>query len=367
MRKKGIWVVLLSMLLNVSTVTGFAVTELVDSSSSTKESTVISNEVSETTTTTSITDILESIGTDESATQSTTEEPQIWVGENTPDSQSDVQQVDELNENEITRIKNLYERAISEGKVNRNMYSFNSFQTNYVFGKETYNQTKDIVGQGLDYDSWFGQILNYNAFPDGEGHPVTGKNQMLRGTQQQNADKFKRDIRKGDIIIVQSGGFGHAAIATSDNYILEMSGGGNFGNWFLSGIPNNNHQFNKDNWLWGRKEQGATPAKMINSYLQVWRIPNKSMANQCATYADKMFWNSSGGYKRNRYIEYKLASRTLSTNPNYCSKMVFQAYWNGSGSAPVMKDFASGLTFISPGALPNLFTDKYAPYKVDTY
>lgn len=48
MRKKGIFVVLFSMLLNVSTVTGFAVTELVDSSSSTKEVTVISNEVSET-------------------------------------------------------------------------------------------------------------------------------------------------------------------------------------------------------------------------------------------------------------------------------------------------------------------------------
>lgn len=33
--------------------------------------------------------------------------PQIWVGENTLESQSDSQQVDELNENEITRIKNL--------------------------------------------------------------------------------------------------------------------------------------------------------------------------------------------------------------------------------------------------------------------
>lgn len=68
-----------------------------------------------------------------------------------------------------------------------------------------------------------------------------------------------------------------------------------------------------------------------------------------------------------RYIDYKLVSRTLGTTPNYCSKMIFQAYWNGSGSAPVMKDYVSGLTFISPGALPNLVTDKYAPYKVDTY
>ena len=92
------------------------------------------------------------------------------------------------------------------------MYSFNSFQTNYIFGKKTYNQTKDIVGQGLNYDSWFWQILNHNAFPDGEGHPVTSKNHMLRETQQQNADKFKRDFRKVDIIIVQSGGFGYAAI-----------------------------------------------------------------------------------------------------------------------------------------------------------
>jgi len=29
---------------------------------------------------------------------------------------------------------------------------------------------KEVVGAGLTYDNWFGEILNYSAFPDGEGH-----------------------------------------------------------------------------------------------------------------------------------------------------------------------------------------------------
>lgn len=97
---------------------------------------------------------------------------------------------------------------------------------------------------------------------------------------------------------MNSGGFGHAAIATSDNYILEMTGGDNPVNWFLTGISNNNNQFNKNNWLWGNREQGVKVKPRIDEPIQIWRVPNKTMANKCGTYADKTFWNSSGGYKK---------------------------------------------------------------------
>lgn len=71
------------MLLNVSAVTGFTVIKLVDSSSSTNESTVILNK----------------------------------VNEDTTESQSDIQQVDELNEDEITRIKTNMNEQFLKGKL----------------------------------------------------------------------------------------------------------------------------------------------------------------------------------------------------------------------------------------------------------
>lgn len=91
------------------------------------------------------------------------------------------------------------------------------------------------------------------------------------------------------------------------------------------------------------------------------------MANKCANYADATFWNSSHGYKKNKYINYRLSSATITKNPNYCSKLVFQAYYYGSGSASVIQPSMAGLSFVSPGALPNVFTGKYRPRKIGTY
>ena len=273
----------------------------------------------------------------------------------------------ELTDQEATKIKELYEKGIAEGKVNRELYSYEAFQENYQVNKTTYEEMKEIVGAGLTYDNWFGEILNYSAFPDGEGHSPRNNQRQKRATQKQNADRFKRDLRKGDIIVV-SGGMGHAAIATSDNYILEMTGGKVIDKLPTGVMKNNNHQYSKHNWLWGNEDQeGVSPSKNIDKWIQISRIPNKGMANQCANYADKTFWNSFGGYKKNRYYDYFIGPNTLSMNPTYCSKLVFHAFWYGSGSSPVMQSFASGLTFIAPSALPNLFTSSYKPYKVGTY
>lgn len=270
---------------------------------------------------------------------------------------------------DINTIKKVYDDGVNKGKVNPNKYNFNAFEENYKLGINTYHEMKNTVGQGLNYNDWFDQVLNFGAFPDGEGHAPSEKklNNMLR-SQSGNAEKFKRDLRKGDIIIV-SGNPGHAAIATTDNYILEMTGDPDFNpvGWFLSGISNNNNQFSKHNWLWGLREQGAKPAKNIDSWIQIWRVPDRNMANKCANYADRTFWNSTGGYPKNRYIDYRITSRLTTKNPNYCSKLVFQSYYWGSGSEVVIQPNMVNLSWILPNALPNVFTGKYAPYKVGTY
>lgn len=267
-------------------------------------------------------------------------------------------------------VQMLYQKAISEKKVNPNRYTFQAFQENYNLGKADYFAMKNIVGSGLDYKSWFGEIANYGAFPDGEGHSSSEAktSSMLRGSQTSNGNKLKKAIRKGDILIVSSGGTGHAAIATSDNYILEMTGGGNIVNWTVKAIKNNNHQFSKDNWIFGRKsEQGIKPDKHIAYWIQLWRVPNKSIANKAASYADKIFWNSNHKYEKNKKIDYRVTTYTSTKNPNYCSKLVFQAYYYGTGNANVIQPQLIGLIFVSPSALPNTFTSKYAPKKIGTY
>ncbi|WP_232057788.1 hypothetical protein [Listeria sp. PSOL-1] len=261
----------------------------------------------------------------------------------------------------------LYEKAIRQGKVVEKKYRYAAFKENYNLSKQDYETWKKALGKGLSYDEWFDKIVNYGAFPDGEGHSPSEPKLSLRGTQTQNGNKLKNAIQKGDILIISNGGFGHAAIATSDNYILEMYGGGNIWNWTTSGISNNNRQFSKNNWIFGEKEQGLTSRRYIDNWIQLWRIPNKSMANKCASYADATFWNSSHGYKKNKYINYRVTSATTTRDPNYCSKMIFQSFYYGSGSAEVVDSAMAGLTFISPGALPNVFTGKYTPYKVGTY
>lgn len=278
--------------------------------------------------------------------------------------------------NEDKEIQALYQKAIGEKKVDPNKYTFEAFRENYKLGKASYYQMKDIVGKGLDYNTWFGEIEYYGAFPDGEGHsPSEAKtNTMLRGSQTTNGNKLKKAIKKGDILIIKGGGsasldFGHAAIATSDNYILEMTGGKGVWNWAVVGISNNNNQFSKQNWIFGSKnpEQGVIPKRHISSWVQLWRVPDKNIANKAASYADKTFWNSKHKYKKNKYIDYRMTSYPSTKNPNYCSKMVMQAYYWGSGNAAVISSSAMGLTFITPAALPNLFEGKYRPHKVGTY
>ncbi|WP_232057781.1 hypothetical protein [Listeria sp. PSOL-1] len=148
-----------------------------------------------------------------------------------------------------------------------------------------------------------------------------------------------------------------------------MTGGGNIFNWFASGIKNNNNQCNKTNWIFGttKPEQGVNSDRHIKYYIQLWRVPDKNMAIRCANYADSTFWNSSHGYKKNRYIDYRISSATTTRNPNYCSKLVFQSFYYGSGSANVIEPAFAGLSFVSPAGIPNTFTEKYMPYKVGTF
>lgn len=76
---------------------------------------------------------------------------------------------------------------------------------------------------------------------------------MLRASSSRKTT-FTNKIQKGDILII-GGTFGHAAIATTNKYVLEMPGGGNIVNWLWTQLKDNNSQKTKTHWIdyWSKK------------------------------------------------------------------------------------------------------------------
>jgi len=152
----------------------------------------------------------------------------------------------------------------------------------------------------------------------------------------------------GDILITNgtssAGIVGHAAIATGYNHILHIPG------------P-------------GKTTEQLTAQQFVDRYrkkgwVKVYRIKDKFLANDAARWADRNYYSSTGSATQNIKPTYKITHELYSKNPTYCSKIVFQAYWYGTGSAPVMKA-ASG--FMPPYALIECFNTAYKPRLAKTY
>lgn len=83
---------------------------------------------------------------------------------------------------------------------------------------------------------------------------------MLRASSSRKTT-FTNKIQKGDILII-GGTFGHAAIATTNKYVLEMPGGGNIVNWLWTQLKDNNSQKKRHiGLIIGAKKQAKTRFK----------------------------------------------------------------------------------------------------------
>jgi len=136
---------------------------------------------------------------------------------------------------------------------------------------------------------------------------------------------------------------GHSAIMTTDNWVLEMPGGS------PSKWTNNNRQITKDKWF----DQHA------KDWNTIYRCKNSNIASKAANWADKNYYNPNGGTTKTIKIDYGITYNFTSKNPSYCSKLVTQAFWYGSGNAPVMYNIAN-YSLIIPTQIPELFTKDYA-------
>ncbi|MCT0509792.1 hypothetical protein [Lactococcus lactis] len=260
---------------------------------------------------------------------------------------------------EFTNVGSLYDKAVSENIIDPNLYPKTNWEKDERSTmRPSYEQYKKY-DSSINYESWL-KTNNYGVMSDTklpilqtkEEAPST--NSMLRSSQD-NINAFCRETRAGDILIVggnfPTGVIGHAAILNADGYVLEMPGGPN---WFW-GISDNNRQLPKRQWI----------TNHIKEWTSVYRIRNTGLARQVARYADTHFYNTYGGATKNIHINYLVRSNLKVTNPNYCSKLVWQAYYFGSGNLPVMYGISDSV--VAPTGLPALFTPAYAPYQVGRY
>ena len=263
-----------------------------------------------------------------------------------------------VNADEFTDVGSLYDKAVNENIIDPNLYPKANWEKDEISTmRPSYEEYKNY-DSSITYESWL-ELNNYGVMADTK-EPVlqlktpAESNIRLR-TAQDNIDKFCRDTQAGDILVVggdfPTGVIGHAAILNADGYVLEMPGGAN---WFW-GIADNNRQLPKRQWI----------TEHIKEQTSVYRIRNTGLARQVAQYADTHYYSTTGSITKNIHIDYRITTDIKGVNPNYCSKLVWHAYYYGTGDLPVMYGIGSGV--VVPTGLPALFTQAYAPYQVGRY
>jgi hypothetical protein len=157
-------------------------------------------------------------------------------------------------------------------------------------------------------------------------------------------------IQAGDILITDAtssyGLTGHAAIAIDHDFILD-----------IPGLNTTTREMLASDWLNQYTAHGT---------VWVYRVPSAYtyVANAAATWADTHYYSTYGG-AQNIFPSYGVTLATKSLNPTYCSKIVYQAYYYGSGNLPFMIPAAA--TVITPYGLINAFQSPYTPNLVHTY
>lgn len=172
------------------------------------------------------------------------------------------------------------------------------------------------------------------------------------------------NFQKGDFLVTNATSFkgitGHAAITTGANSVLDAPG-------YAHPVTKNGKKVSLNTT---RQQSISSFLKMYNKksyhWIAVWRAKRKDVSLKAAKWADTHYYSSKGTAKQDKFPKYSLSYGLTSTNKVYCSKLVYQAYYYGSGSLNYVapKAFAQ---LVDPYTLPHIFMGKYEPNKVKTY
>lgn len=143
-------------------------------------------------------------------------------------------------------------------------------------------------------------------------------------------------MTKGDIFITSSTSFkgltGHAGIAINQYQILHFPGPSVSGPKLIS----------RSDW---HKRYPKT---------NVYRVKNSTIRTKAADWAYNNYYNKKITYRVTSHYQYK--------NPSYCSKIVWQAYYYGTGITKVVNIPPGGIA--APYQLPNYFVPAFKPVRV---
>ncbi|KIN30881.1 hypothetical protein [Bacillus subtilis] len=255
----------------------------------------------------------------------------------------------------------IYNQAIKEGVIKQQDLSYDDWLKENVEFKKIYDAgiNENVLDPTLGYAEWI--KLNHYGQPPADdntefttytlGSTKTKATMLSTSTSNIKVTQLSSfRIKPGDILITNStssnGIVGHSAIANGANHILDMPGYGN--------KSDNNRQLTVSQWL----------SKYNHGWIKVYRLKDSSMAAKVARYADRNFYSSNGSSTKNIHIAYKIDRHLYQKSPSYCSKLVYDAYYYGSGSASVVR---AQHGYVMPYDLPGVFTAKYRPSMVHQY
>lgn len=153
----------------------------------------------------------------------------------------------------------------------------------------------------------------------------------------------------GDIVTTSStsssGLTGHSGIVVSKDYILHFPG---------PGVQPS--RISLSSWL----------SKYNDGHTWIHRVPGSTVRAQATSWAVKHYWNPSGSIYDSRTIStsYFISDYTFKTNPSYCSKIIWQGYYYGTGSTYVIANGRDNIIYPYRIKSGYYFATDYKPYQV---
>lgn len=248
-----------------------------------------------------------------------------------------------------------YVLGVEMGIINPKKYTLETFEMDErnTF-KHLYREYSSFnVSRPLSYQDWLIQN-NFGILTDTQESLLKPK--FTRRDSADNSKLFINAVRKGDILISgesRGGLLGHAALMTTDYWVLEMRGGSKW----AKGIPDNNRELAKDKWF----------EKYSSDWVKVYRCPYQDLARDAAVWADRAYRNPTGGSEKTVHITYYLTDDLWEIDPSYDSKLVIQAFYFGTGKHKVVKDLSKIDHVIFPINIPKYFHRKYKLNLVDEF
>lgn len=205
---------------------------------------------------------------------------------------------------------------------------YQDYDNNFI-SEEQFNELKQkgVYGEEVTYTDFINSLMTC------EQEYGVEKSRKRRSVNY----GYNYTPKKGDIVTTgasntaKNGIVGHAGIFIDNKTILHIAGSKTSYTSTMS-------------W--------STWKNIYKTNNRVYRVSNSNIASRAADWVKRNYYNKKPGYQ--------ITSNWRSTSPTYCSKIVWQGYYFGTGSAPVMKKPVEPF-YIQPKAMAIYFNSPYTP------